>query len=109
MAFQQRNLSVLACANGFTLWHYQASLGDDPRAPGYFRPAHGLCRTNDVILAPPFGIFLVVSRTDDEVLAEQWPGLDALLGADPDIAGFDEDEFARQFNLGLPNDEEVGS
>ncbi|MEJ0047609.1 MAG: hypothetical protein WDN04_16885 [Rhodospirillales bacterium] len=39
MAFAIRNLSVLAYANGFTLWHYKAGT-DDQRSigsPGYFK------------------------------------------------------------------------
>ena len=41
MAFNAKNLSVLAYANGFTLWHYAS---DDTAAAidsaGYFNPAH---------------------------------------------------------------------
>lgn len=51
MAFSLRNLSVLAYANGFTLWHYKA---DDPvarvSAKGYFAPAADLLAAGDMML-----------------------------------------------------------
>ena len=50
--FSLRNLSVLAYANGFTLWHYKAM-----RTPietvieqGYFRPAEDMISTGDIIM-----------------------------------------------------------
>lgn len=52
MAFQPRNLSVLAYANGFTLWHYTT---DDEAAnlgkAGYFDPAAEMLRAGDVMVA----------------------------------------------------------
>ncbi len=68
MAFQARNLSVIAYANGFTLWHYTTV---DPAATvdteGYFNQAAEMLRSGDMILAnvdtdaatPAAGIFLV--------------------------------------------------
>ena len=58
MAFQTKDLSVLAYANGFTLWHYTTA---DPAValtkagPGYFDPAHAMLRVGDIIggLRPP--------------------------------------------------------
>ena len=67
MAFQSKNLSVLAYANGFTLWHYTTI---DPAASvdttGYFNTAADMVRIGDIIMAntdtdgvPSSGLFLV--------------------------------------------------
>ena len=51
MAFKSANLSVLAYANGFTLWHYR-SAGDDNGAmagAGYFDAAADLLRPGDML------------------------------------------------------------
>ncbi len=55
MPFQSRDLSVLAYANGFTLWHYRtgdrvADLVETEAAPGYFAPACELLRSGDQII-----------------------------------------------------------
>ena len=51
MAYDPRHLSVLAYANGFTLWHYRS---EEPlsRLTGdaYFGTAHDLFRTGDMML-----------------------------------------------------------
>lgn len=63
MAYQSKNLSVLAYANGFTLWHY--TTGDaaaDVDTAGYFDDAHEMLRAGDMILAnvaSGAGIYLV--------------------------------------------------
>ena len=80
MSFIARDLSVLAYANGFTLWHYRTrdSLADllesrDGRPlagndNGYFSPAHELLRPGDQITVNLLGqdaialIHLVVAR-----------------------------------------------
>ncbi len=53
MAYLARNLSVLAYANGFTLWHY--AFNTDTAAVvytiGYFNPAADMLRKGDMILA----------------------------------------------------------
>lgn len=52
MAFALRNLSVLAYANGFTLWHYKA-LNEDRSALGrsdYFRSAGDMLSAGDVVI-----------------------------------------------------------
>ncbi len=67
MAYSSENLSVLAYANGFTLWHYtttdSAATAD---TSGYFNSAAEMLRVGDMILAnvdttgtPGAGIFLV--------------------------------------------------
>jgi hypothetical protein len=70
MAFQARNLSVLAYANGFTLWHYTtvdaAAVVD---TAGYFDAAAEMLRMGDIVIAnvdidgtPAAGLFLVKSN-----------------------------------------------
>jgi len=67
MAFQSKDLSVLAYANGFTLWHYTtidtAVIVD---TVGYFNTAADMVRVGDMMMAnvdtdgiPGSGIFLV--------------------------------------------------
>lgn len=51
MAYSYANLSVLAYANGFTLWHYitaDAASSVDDR--GYFNGAADMLRAGDMIL-----------------------------------------------------------
>lgn len=70
MAYQAKNLSVIAYANGFTLWHYTTV---DPAADadtvGYFNGAADMLRVGDMIMvnvdtdgAPGAGILLVNSN-----------------------------------------------
>ena len=51
MAFQNKNLSVIAYANGFTLWHYKenATLATIT-ASGYFDSVKTLMNSGDIIL-----------------------------------------------------------
>lgn len=71
MAFSPRNLSVLAYANGFTLWHYTTQdLAADADTSGYFNAATDMLRVGDMILAntdtdgtPGAGIYLVNSNS----------------------------------------------
>jgi hypothetical protein len=71
MAFAARELSVLAYANGFTLWHYRTA-ADDLLAPGYFDSAAELLREGDQIIANaakaegPAIVNLVVRRVADD-------------------------------------------
>ena len=52
MRFAMKNLSVLAYANGFTLWHYKA---DGSRTgivvPGFFDAASDMLAGGDMLLA----------------------------------------------------------
>lgn len=74
MAFLARELSVLAYANGFTLWHYRTA-ADDLLSPGYFDSAQELLREGDQIIAntaagnAPALMNLVVTRVDDDTVA----------------------------------------
>ena len=52
MAFQNKNLSVIAYANGFTLWHYAST--DEAiaaiSASGYFDGVKTLMNTGDIVI-----------------------------------------------------------
>ncbi|BAI73122.1 hypothetical protein AZL_024840 [Azospirillum sp. B510] len=52
MAYASKDLSVLAYANGFTLWHYTtADAAADVDTAGYFNGAADLLRVGDMLLA----------------------------------------------------------
>ncbi|SDG67623.1 hypothetical protein [Roseospirillum parvum] len=67
MSYESKNLSVLAYANGFTLWHYTS--GDTAAqvaGSGYFNEAADMLRVGDIIVAnvdtdgsPAAGLFLI--------------------------------------------------
>lgn len=76
MAYVSRDLSVLAYANGFTLWHYvstdAATVVD---ATGYFNAACDMLRVGDIIIAnvdtagtPQAGLLLVSKSDGGEVV-----------------------------------------
>ena len=75
MAYDPNNLSVLAYANGFTLWHFAtADTATAVSTVGYFNPAADMLRTGDMILAnvetdgvAKAGIFLVNQGTSGVV------------------------------------------
>lgn len=50
MAFKSKNLSVLAYANGFTIWHYATEDSLQDLLSEYFNPVHDLMRVNDMII-----------------------------------------------------------
>ena len=51
MAFQNKNLSVIAYANGFTLWHYvESATLATITASGYFNAVGTLMDTGDVVI-----------------------------------------------------------
>lgn len=54
MSFKNRNMSVIAYANGFTLWHYVAESGetlqDITENQKYFTPMHSLVNVGDIII-----------------------------------------------------------
>lgn len=51
MAFQNKNLSVIAYANGFTLWHYSADEAMSAiTASGYFNGVKNLMNGGDIII-----------------------------------------------------------
>ena len=71
MSYQSKNLSVLAYANGFTLWHYTtADAASTVDSEGYFNAAADMLRVGDIILANvatggtmQAGLFLVTSNS----------------------------------------------
>lgn len=71
MAYASKDLSVLAYANGFTLWHYTtADIATDVDTAGYFNDASDMVRVGDIIVAnvdtagtPGGGMFLVNANT----------------------------------------------
>jgi hypothetical protein len=71
MAYNSKNLSVLAYANGFTLWHYGTTdTAVDVDTTGYFNSAADMLRVGDMIIGnvdtaatPQAGIFVVRSNT----------------------------------------------
>lgn len=50
MTFKTSDLSVLAYANNFTLWHYVTE-DDDITTTGYFDKAADMLRVNDLVIA----------------------------------------------------------
>ena len=70
MAYVAKNLSVLAYANGFTLWHYTTpDTSNTVDTDGYFNAAADMIRVGDIILAntetggaAKAGLFLVSSN-----------------------------------------------
>jgi len=52
MAFKAKDLSVLAYANGFTLWHYTTpDTAATVDTTGYFNGASDMLRVGDLVLA----------------------------------------------------------
>lgn len=86
MAYNAKNLSVLAYANGFTLWHYgttdTAAVVD---TAGYFDRAADMLRAGDMIIgnvatasSPQAGIFVVRSITGGVVNVSDLTSLGAV-------------------------------
>jgi len=50
MSLSAQDLSVLAYANNFTLWHYTTT-DDDVTTAGYFNKASDMVRVGDLIIA----------------------------------------------------------
>jgi hypothetical protein len=71
MAYAPKNLSALAYANGFTLWHYKTpDLALQVDNAGYFNGAAAMLRAGDFIMANTnigdtvqSGMFIVKSNT----------------------------------------------
>ncbi len=67
MAFKSKDLSVLAYANGFTLWHYTTvDTAATVDTAGYFNDASDMLRVGDMVFAntdtegaPAGGIFII--------------------------------------------------
>lgn len=73
MAFNSPNLSVLAYANNFTLWHYTTT-DADVTTGGYFNKATEMLRIHDLIIAnvdtdgtPATKFYVVTANTGSSV------------------------------------------
>jgi outer membrane protein assembly factor BamB len=88
MAYDPKNLSALAYANGFTLWHYKTpDLPAEVDTSGYFDSAATMLRTGDFIMANTntggtvqSGMFIVKSNTGTVVDTANFADLGALNG-----------------------------
>ncbi len=73
MAFTASDLSVLAYANNFTLWHY-TTIDADITTTGFFDKAADMVRVNDLIIAnvdtdgtPVTKFYIVTANTGSSV------------------------------------------
>jgi hypothetical protein len=75
MAYRSKDLSALAYANGFTLWHYRTgdSAADVDNA-GYFNGASRMVRVGDFIMlssgvdsVPTYGVVVVAANANGSV------------------------------------------
>ncbi len=73
MAFIPSDLSVLAYANNFTLWHY-TTIDADVTTANYFNNASDMVRVNDLIITSldtdgtPSTIFYIVTGNSNGVV-----------------------------------------
>jgi hypothetical protein len=69
--FAIRDLSVLAYANGFTLWHYKLARIADVLSPNFFRDAADMMAAGDHVhvSAPEGGAVLAVTHVDEAAVA----------------------------------------
>ncbi len=73
MAFKASDLSVLAYANNFTLWHY-TTIDNAVTGAGYFNTAADMVRVNDLIITAldtdgsPSTVFYIVTGNTDGVV-----------------------------------------
>lgn len=76
MAFAIRNLSVLAYANGFTLWHYKASADrlDTVGTEDFFADAADMLAPGDIVM---------VSATDGARVMAVAPQRDGMVVTGP--------------------------
>lgn len=83
MAFAAKGLSVLAYANGFTLWHYAtADAAAVVDTAGYFNPAADMLRVGDMMFAnlglggtPQSGLLVVSSNAGGVVDVSDLTGI----------------------------------
>lgn len=83
MAYQSKSLSVLAYANGFTLWHYAtADTAATVDTQGYFNAAADMLRVGDILIAnvdtggtPAAGFFRVRSNAGSVVDVADMTGI----------------------------------
>lgn len=74
MAFKSSDLSVLAYANNFTLWHYTTT-DAAVTGGGYFNAASDMVRVNDLIITSldtdgtPSTVFYIVTGNTNGVIS----------------------------------------
>ena len=73
MAFKNRDMSVIAYANGFTLWHYKTTEDNIPQITvldKYFSKIYTLMNVGDIIIvnAKDETCFLVVWDVNEQVV-----------------------------------------
>jgi hypothetical protein len=73
MAFTIRNLSVLAYAQGFTLWHYKAGSDhlSDVTLPGFFDGAADMLAGGDMLMVCASDGGTILSLTPGEEATEE--------------------------------------
>ena len=73
MSFAINDLSVLAYANGFTLWHYKTETDKLPsvQKPGYFDDAVDMLASGDMLLvsAPDGGRVMCIAAAEGRMQA----------------------------------------
>lgn len=76
MAFKSKDLSVLAYANGFTLWHYATPDATAVvTAANYFDPSADMMRAGDIVVAnvntaaTPAAVFYRVATSSGGVVS----------------------------------------
>jgi hypothetical protein len=68
--FKIRDLSVLAYANGFTMWHYKTSNATYVMVANFFKDAQDMLSVGDMIIITGESVakILVVAETKDSVI-----------------------------------------
>ncbi|MBC6444291.1 MAG: hypothetical protein GDA50_02500 [Alphaproteobacteria bacterium GM202ARS2] len=73
MTYKASELSVLAYANGFTLWHYK---GDDSpgtqKGSNFFNDAYDVLRIGDVIMSDRAGLLRVKTKSSGAIVVEAY-------------------------------------
>lgn len=70
MAFRNQDLSVIAYANGFTMWHYASTDSlETITSDNYFEPVKTLANTGDIVIinAPDGTAMRVMELSSDYV------------------------------------------
>lgn len=69
MAYQNKKMSVIAYANGFTLWHYDMDTETALKVStkGYFGSMKALMNTGDIIICSGKNTFLASVTIDKDV------------------------------------------
>ena len=80
MSFKASDLSVLAYANNFTLWHYTTT-DTDVTGAGYFNNSADMLRVNDLIITsldtgdtPEVVFYIVTGNVDGVVTVSAFSG-----------------------------------